>query len=777
MFGQATALLLRHRTVSAVVVVVSILLCALGVVWLGADFSVRSFFGRTDPEAAYLEGYLDRWGEDDMLVVVADGGAGGLLRRAPLERLDKLADALEEVEGVAKVISVTRMPRQSPGIAGVWIPVPLLASIPSDPPGGWGDAPPPWRARLLADPSLVPNFLSADGRYGAILVALDIDTADLSAVRPVVHEVERVVAEAEAQAGEGGALALHVAGVPAIRADVLDVIVTDQIVLTPVAAAAMGLLLLAMFRSRHGVLIPGIAAGVPTVMLLGIMGWTGQPFDLLNQSFLALVPAIAVANAIHLVSRYHEEGRRFVADGEELTPEQQVTAIVDATEHIGMACFLTTFTTVIGFLALLQTDLPVLRSYGVYSAVGVVISYVTLLTIVPLMLLWTRRGARRVDHDDHGAMGVVLRSAAWVTTRAPWAALVGAAVVGLTALWTGSWVVVDSFVTRTFDEAHETSIANHLLDDEMGGLLGLEFDLVGPPGAFERPEVIAQLDALDQRLRGEPAVRTTVSPATLLRSASVLIGGPDRAPQDAALIGRLYGVLSQGEMVRGLLSDGHDRARLVVRCRDIGAVAFLGLGERLSDEVRAGLGPLGVDAHLTGSSFVAYRGMSKVTTDLRNSLMTSFGVIGVVIALLFRDLWLGILSLIPNTLPQVFGYGVMGALGWMLEPAPAVVYTIAVGVSVDSAIHIIARFNEERRTGASVDDSVKAAIYSSGRAVMITELMLSFGFLVNVYSSSPANAAFGKLGAVIILLGPPSNLFVLPALLKLGVGGRVKGAA
>jgi len=60
---------------------------------------------------------------------------------------------------------------------------------------------------------------------------------------------------------------------------------------------------------------------------------------------------------------------------------------------------------------------------------------------------------------------------------------------------------------------------------------------------------------------------------------------------------------------------------------------------------------------------------------------------------------------------------------------------------------------------------------------MITELMLSFGFLVNVWSSSPANAAFGKLGAVIILLGPPSNLFVLPALLKLGVGWRVKQAS
>ena len=770
MFGWTTRLLLRYRHFSAVLVSLIVVAFSAGMVRLGGDFSVRSFFGRTDPEAAYLVEYQARWAEDDLLVLVADGGEQGLLTRSRLERIDQLASSIERVPGVRSVYALTRMPRPSSGIAGLWIPAPLLATAPSS-----DDDPrmAEWRSRLLADGALVPNFVSAEGRYGAVLVALDVDTSVLTALRPVVHEVEA----AASASLDGSGLALHVGGVPAIRADVLDVIVRDQFLLAPIAACAMGLMLAAMFRSRHGVLIPGIASGVPMFMLLGLMGWTGQPFDLLNQSFLALVPAIAVANAIHLVSRYHEEGRRFVEDGGILTAEQQVAAIVDATEHIGMACFLTTFTTIIGFLALLQTDLPILRSYGMYSAAGVAIAYFTLLTVVPLLLLWTRRGARRVDHDDQGALGGLLRTAAHVTTSRPWWVMAAAASLIAGAALAGTWVRVDSFVSQTYDKSHPTTVANDILSESMGGLLSLEWDLSGPPGAFERAEVLAALDGLDAEIRQEAPVRTVLGPSSLIRNASVLLGGPDKVPADSALVGRLLTVLDDSPLAAGILAKTHDRARLTVRTQDVGAVAFLALGERLDARVDAVLGPLGLDAHLTGSSYVAYRGMSRVTVDLRNSLMTSFGVIGIVIALLFRDLWLGMLSLIPNTLPQLFGYGVMGAFGWLLEPAPAVVYTIAVGVSVDSAIHIIARFNEERALGASVDDSLRAAIYSSGRAVMITELMLSFGFLVNVWSSSPANAAFGKLGAVIILLGPPSNLFVLPALLKLGVGWRVKQAS
>jgi predicted RND superfamily exporter protein len=773
MFGRLTAWLLSHRALSTLLVLVLVLAPSAGVAWLGADFSTRSFFGLNDPEAAYLTGYLERWGEDDMLIVIVDGGEDGLLTHARLKEVDAFAARLAEIQGVKKVLSLTAANRPNRVPGGMHVPVPLISTVPRPGEDGTVDATrlADWQARTLADPQLVPVFLSANGRYGTIMAALSVDTSDLTEVRPVVHAVEDLIQGVAAEAPQGGGVRFQVAGVPAIRADILDVIVHDQILLVPISGTAMGLLLLIMFRSRHGVMIPAIAAAVPTVMLLGIMGWTGEDFNLLNQSFLALVPAMSVANAIHLVSRYHEESRRLSDHTDTFTAAQQVQAIVDASEHIGMACFLTTFTTVIGFLALLQTDMPVLRGFGVYSAVGVVVSYLTLITIVPLMLLWTRRTARRVEHGTEGVLGGILERAGNVATRHPWHPLIFAAVVAVVAMWWGSWVKVNSRLTETYEEGHPTTVANRILDEHLAGILSFDWEIEGPPGTFERPEVLQAMEAFEVSAVAREEVKVGVSPATLARGASVLMGGPARVPADAETIRTLFN-LAQDRGLAAFVNEDRSRARLLLRVTDVGAVDFLALGDVLDAELKATLQPLSLTSvHQTGSSFVTYRGLSRVTVDLRNSLMTSFGVIGVVIALLFRNVWLGVLSLIPNTLPQIFGYGVMGLFGWTLEPAPAVVYTIAVGVSVDSAIHIIARFNEELSTGASIDDSVRAAIYSAGRAVMITELMLAFGFLVNVYSASPATQSFGKLGAVIILLGPPSNLFVLPSLLKLWMTG------
>lgn len=765
MFEALTAQVLRHSRVSGALLLVVTGVVMAGMAWLSVDFSVSSFFGRDDPETAYLDEYLERWGEDDLMVIAFDAGVDdGLLERSRLEQIDALADRIEDVEGIGAVVSLTRLPRVNRGVAGTWIPVPLLASAPRD--ASDVARVEAWRETVRRDPRVVPDYLSENGRYGSMLVALDVDTTDLGQVRPVVHRVEELL---EGVTTEG--MVVHVAGVPAIRSDILDVVLGDQIVLAPLAAGAMAVLLWFLFRSRHGVLIPAVAAGVPIGMLLGVMGWTDHRFGLLNQVYMALVPAIAVADAIHFVSRYHEESRILAGD-ERLTLEQRDTAIVRAMGFMGVACFLTSFTTVVGFLSLLATDMEALRSFGVYAAIGVSFAYFTVLFIVPLALMATRRGARKLSHGAEGALGSLLGVSVHLTTKWPLLCVVGAMLVGTFFAWKGTEVRVDTKITQTFAADHPTTRGNRLVDDHLGGVVALEFDLSGPEGAFADPEVLAALDRAETYARKRESVRSTASPASVLRATSVLVGGPDVVPSSDSVIRRLYSIAEGSDAVGAMVKPDKERARMIVRVVDVGARDFLALGHRLSERFRVELGPLGVDAHLTGSSLVAYRGLARVTTDLRDSLLMAFGIIGLIIAVIFRSVGLGLLSLLPNALPLLMGYGLMGLLGWTLEPAPAVVFTIAIGVTVDSAIHVIARFREERHKGRTTDEAIHDAIFHSGRAVVITAIILMVGFAVNTWSSSPANASFGMLGTVVVAGAIVSNLLVLPALLKLLFNNR-----
>jgi predicted RND superfamily exporter protein len=764
MFERLTELILAHRRLTALGLALVLLASALGVARLGADFSVRAFYSRHDPEAAYLETYLRDWGEDDMLLVVADGGEDGLLTRERLRALDDLATSLESVEGVGRVVSVTRVPRVNRAGPGVFVPVPLLATVPP------ADAAPErveaFRSRLLADPALVPSYLSADGRYGVVMIALSVDTGDLAKVLPVVEGIEGAVLGDTPPGLEG--VRFHVAGIPAIRADVLDVIVADQVLFVPISAALMGLLLLLLFRSRHGVLIPAIAAGVPMVMLLGAMGWTGESFGLLNQVYLALVPAIALADAIHLVARYHEEGRLLQGDEAELSLAARNQAIVRAMGVMGVACFLTSFTTIVGFGSLLTTAMPVLQSFGVYASLGVAFAYLTVLVIVPLALTGTRSRAPRLESGAQGPLGALLAGCARLAVHRPWAVVVVTMVLLLGALVAGSRVTADWRLSRTFAEGHPTTIGNRIVDDALGGLLALELDLRGAPGAMTDPAVLAALSELEDEFLQVPGVRASVGVPTLVRAASTLVGGPYAIPADAAALGRLLRLVGDTDALSHFASDDGARGRLLVRTVDMGAIRFLEVADAFQARATALLEPHGVTAHLTGSSFVSARGVSRVVLDLRDSLVAAFAVIGVIITVLFRSVRLGVVSLLPNALPLVFGYGLMGLLGIPLEPGPAVVFTIAVGVSVDSAIHIIARYREERLRGREVPEAVEASVLHSGRAVTMTALILIVGFAVNGLSESPQNGSFGRLGTVLIASALLSNLLLLPALLRLG---------
>lgn len=743
---------------------------------LGADFSVEAFFGRSDPATVYLKGYLDRWGEDDMLLVVADGGDEGLLSRRRLRGMDELADQLAEVDGVGGVMGLPRVPRVQRGPAGQWMPTPLLATAPP------ADAPPDrlerWTSSVLADSSLVPTFLSEEGRFGVIMMALDVDTQDLSQVKPVVQGIQEALEQARRDGDRLEGVGFHIGGVPAIRSDVLGVIVRDQVMNVPIAAVLMGGLLALLFRSRHGVLIPGVAAGVPVFMLLGLMGWTGEPFGLLNQVFLALVPAIAVADAVHLVSRYHEEADALGGASRDMDVQIRNEAIIRAMSYMGLACFLTSFTTIIGFLSLLLTDMPVLRTFGIYAALGVGLAYFTVLFIVPLALLSTRSGARRLDHDDEGVIGWALRLCWEIATRRAGWVLSGALGVLLGCVYLAWDVEADWKVTATFHDDHPVSVANRIIDDELGGVLALEVDMVGPPGVFRDREVLETLHGLEKETRERFIVRASASLASMVATTARLVsGGQEAIPEEEGALRRVLDLGDRAGQLSRFVDEEGARSRVVLRMRDLGATHFLALNDSVREAFRERLEPLGIEVHTTGSSLVASRGVGRVTTDLRDSLLAAFGVIAVIIAVLFRKVRYGVISVLPNVLPLAAALGVMAVAGWTLEPGAAVVFTIAIGISVDSAIHVFARFDESRSQGHGVDEALRDAIFHSGRAILITTLILIVGFAVNINSSAPANAAFGRIGTTIVGVALVSNLLVLPALIKLvAQTGKLAGA-
>jgi len=757
--ARLIATILRHRSAGLIGVALVVFVAALGLVRLRVDFSSTAFYGDDSEAAQRLADFQASWGVDDdallILIHPINPDPDGVLTDARLAAIAELAHALERGEQVVAVTSVATTPLPRPRLGpGPLTPIDLASLIAAAP---TLDA----RSALLERLPTVPTLLAADGSEALIVVQLAFSSDDVMRTQAAVDALEPLLRAHDPKL-EALGLTRELAGIPAIRAGFFTLLVHDQAIFIPLALALIGLALLFIFRRLHGVLIPATAAAAATLCLVGLMAWFGEPVGLLNQAYFTLLPVIIVADAIHMVARFHEQRRR----GAAVEP-----AIIIAGSRVGLACLLTTVTTGAGFASLLLADMPILRSFGLYAAVGVSLGFVMVIVLVPLLLSFVNDQRSAPALPGLAPVDALVRLA---ITR-PKLILAATFVTLALAMIPAQRVEIDNTLTGLLDADHPTSIASRRVDAKLGGVLGLEFQIHAPVGLDLRdPAVLAALHGFERWLAEQPEVRAVEGLATIVAGTGELFGGPATIPATrSAIDARLDAIAPFAPLDRYMRDHGRS-LRIHAGLPDAGGRGFVEFAERAEAELTRRLAapnlPPQVRAHATGTPLLAYAGVNRITADLRTSFALVFVVVLGLIALLFRSLWPALVGLVPNGLPLVLGYATIGLVGQVLDPLAAVILTLALGVAVDDTLHIMVRTREELREGLPLNEALTRAIRQAGRAVVVTSFVIAGGLSLNLMSSFPPLQMLGLLGAVVISLAVVTDLLVLPALIVLARG-------
>lgn len=715
MFGRIAAFVLRWPRAVAIVHLVIIAVAIAAASTIRVDLSSRAFYGGRRAELAPLEDLVARWGPDDGTLAVVVQADEPLLARTSQAAIAELVGELRR-SGLAAEVRA-------------FVDHPLAAQAErSD------------RARTaLMQPPVVPLLLAPDARTAVIAVELGFSSDDLDRTRDAVDGIAAIV-----ERHRDARMSLALAGLPAIRAAFYGIVLGDQAVLVPACLGFILAVLAALHRSRHGVLVPAVLALVPTVVVLGIMAVTGEPIGLLSQGYLVLMPVIAVANAIHLVERAGELA---------LAGAARHDLIVAACERIGLSALLTSATTAAGFASLLLAQMPMLRSFGAFAAIGVLVAWLVLLGLGPLLLLRARD--LRPARSPTPAIGRALARMTTISRRRPLAIVALAILVGAAALAASRDIPVDSHLSDLIDPSHPVARADALVDRELGGVLTLELTWATAPGVFARDDVRDALDRFESWIATQPEVRAVVGPSTLARAAAATLPGQALAGPALALSG-----------LRALVLDADaSHARVRVHVPDLGAQAFMALEARI---VAAAPTFAGAPVVATGTAATAYHGITRITDEMQASLLGVFVVVTLAIALALRDGVLGLAALLPNAIPLAVGYFAVGRWLGFLDPLAGVVLSIALGIAVDDTIHLIVRAREEAAAGAtSTADAVARAIAGSGSACATTSAVLCGGLGLFGLSSFPPLRVLGTLGATVIATALVCDLWLLPAVLVL----------
>jgi hypothetical protein len=167
---------------------------------------------------------------------------------------------------------------------------------------------------------------------------------------------------------------------------------------------------------------------------------------------------------------------------------------------------------------------------------------------------------------------------------------------------------------------------------------------------------------------------------------------------------------------------------------------------------------------VTGSTVLSANLVGKMVYSLASSIGLAFICISILMAFLFKDLKMVIISLIPNIMPLVLIAGIMGYLGVDIKPSTAVIFTIAFGIAVDDTIHYLARFRIELKRGLSFQDALEITTQKTGRAIIITSMILLLGFGTLITSEFTSTTLMGILISSTIFFAVIADLVVLPSL-------------
>jgi uncharacterized protein len=719
------------------------------------DFTPQALFMDGGPEfdrMARIEREFGREDNDVMLLLEGDIGTP-----EGVDAIRALHAAMIDIPGVERVESLVTATVMS-GEDGL-----LLVDVPLD-----DMAPAEALKRVSADPLLHRLLVSDDGRVTAVVVRIKGDRVRVAELEPVVD----AIAEKARAVSLPDNMALHLAGVPWVRVEVVDLMTRSQLVYLPIVGTLFALAMAIQLRRIGLAFAPLMTVLVADVWVVGVLVGMGLTLNVLSILVPTLVVVIGVADGIHIVGRYREE----LGSGSDREGALGRTMAV-----MGLPCFLTTFTTAAGFVSLLVAETSVIRSFGLQCAIAMVITFVGVVTVLPALLAWIpadRIPAKKTADAPPWGDRLLLSIDRGVRRR-PWTviALTGMLTMGAAAL--GSSVGTNSGLLEMYREGMPTWEAIRLAETRLSGVVPVMVYMEGEPDSMLQPEMLARMDAVEAAMRAEPTVRWTLSPASVVRRIHEALTQEHALPSGRALVAQeLLVVDISGERpLEPLVNDDRSTARIQALLTDAGGRVYLPLQARIEAAAAEAFAGTNVRVAVTGDGFLAASGVDRLIGDLLKSVGLVFVIVTITFAVLLRDLKLAAIAAVPNLVPLVFTLATLRLMGADLQTSNIVSFTVAVGLAVDDSIHFLARYRMERQQGRPVGPAITRTYLGAGRAIVVTSVLLVIGFGVLGMDDLTSTRHFGILSSVTMVAALLGDLFLLPALLHLVEVGAQEGAA
>ena len=712
---------------------------------LGLEFNYdfEQFFPEDHPETTFYREFRETFGSDNDFLIV--GFEGDSLTAEFLAEVDAEVDALRALPGIETVQSPTRLklPVRDP-LSGMAFQRPLLS---------WDNDSTLAKdvARLRQRDDVMGTFVSPSGRA----VALTLEHTDGLSKAGCDSLATAVAAwEKEVHASKTSIRDVHVSGRAVAQAYYVGVMEREVAWFVSIGIVLLVAFLWFAFRTVWGVMVPLTVVLMSGLWTLGIMVATGKAVDVMTVVLPTILFVVGISDVVHVLTRYYDERR---ADATHQTAMQR------AFREVGLATFLTSLTTALGFLTLLTSSIGPVHDFGVYAAVGVGVAYVLAFTLLPSVMVLApppviSKSGTGVFWNGalHKALRWTLRNKGMLAVA--WVGIAGASVVLGSALRVDNKLIED---LRDDDPFRKQFV---FFEREFAGVRPFELS-VTLPDAADSPASLQALDALEQYLKADYEVGALVGPATAVRMAHRGYMGDREAyyaiPEDNRILGKVLRLMKRSGQWNMLVAEDGRNVRVFGKVEDNGSQAIQVKNDKLEAWCTQNM-PAGSACKVTGTAHLVDVNNASLASDMVGGLGLALVAVAIIAGLLFRSGAMVVLCLITNLLPLAMIAAVMVLMDVDLKVTSGIIFTVAFGIAVDDTIHFLSKLRLQLSQGRTLPVAVRRSFLATGKAIVVTSLILCGGFLTLTSSSFLGTFHIGFLISLTLLFAVVADLTFLP---------------
>jgi hydrophobe/amphiphile efflux-3 (HAE3) family protein len=609
------------------------------------------------------------------------------------------------------------------------------------------------------------EFLFNDeNKVSIMMITLDKDVLNTKNRIGLIYEIKDIL-DAYSETKN---IKVHISGMPYIRTMTTKKIQDELILFVCFSVFVAALILYAFFRSKKTVLFIITIVLLSVIFMFGTMALLGYQITIYTAVLPPLLIIIGVENSIFLLNKYYSEFH---------SHQNKIKALSRMIRHIGLANLLTNATTAAGFAAFTITKNQTLVEFGILASINILAVYLFSLFLIPIIFSYLKSPkTSQYQYFEKGWIHNLLNKIIRVVSNRRNAVYVLTVIV----LLIGGFGVAKLRTTgRMVDDiSHKDRLYKDLVffEKNFNGVMPFEIviDTHKKKGIL-RTTTISKIQQLQDSLAEYTQFSKPLSIVEVLKfSKQAFYQGNKKyytLPSHQELqfmLSYLPDIQEKSNIpiVNSFFDSEMQRTRVSVQMANVTTPEIDSIQKSLQPKIKHIFPSEEYDVTLTGSSLVFLEGTNYMVKNLLSSLLLALVIIAILMLITFSSFKMVLIALIPNLIPQLLTAALMGYAGISIKPSTILIFSIALGISVDNTIHFLSHYRLQLKYhNGNIKDSVIAALRETGYSMIYSAIVLFFGFGIFMLSSFGGIETIGYLVPFTLFIAMLSNLFLFPALL------------